>query len=40
MVFFNGLNYNLNQWFEPFGLNQPTLIYSKFQTPQHIDNSR
>ena len=25
MVFFNGLNHCLNQWFKPFGLNQPTL---------------
>ena len=25
MVFFNGLNHGLNQWFKPFGLNQPTL---------------
>ena len=25
MVFFDGLNHGLNQWFKPIGLNQPTL---------------
>ena len=40
MVFFNGLNHGLNQWFKPIGLNQPTLteIRKNSTKESHLKN--